>query len=322
MLRFHFSPLLEVHNRLIVPARWNPKSTQIKAMFNRWSLWVFILGTGLVLAVWLVTRGYSTWRLEKDLDGAKDLITARSPGKARLLLEDAARLQPANDEVKLLLGACEQALGRSGEAVGAWSRVKVDSSFAPPAAMLAARLFLKTDRFAEAEPYLFKTILAKGKRAVEPLDTLVNLYKFQGRFVEARGLVSSAWGSYPDPVGLLKELENLGSSNPMSVGIAYAALEKASKNAPDDDWIWRPARAGLTKPSNGSSFAFRSARTTRRFDALGLIGRSRCRIRPRGNGRCVMFRTISFHRWKCSRCKPGLPRARAMPPVSKRPSRG
>ena len=178
MLRFHFSPLLEVHNRLIVPARWNPKSTQIKAMFNRWSLWVFILGTGLVLAVWLVTRGYSTWRLEKDLDGAKDLITARSPGKARLLLEDAARLQPANDEVKLLLGACEQALGRSGEAVGAWSRVKVDSSFAPPAAMLAARLFLKTDRFAEAEPYLFKTILAKGKRAVEPLDTLVNLYKF------------------------------------------------------------------------------------------------------------------------------------------------
>src|SRR5262249_23654408 len=115
-----------------------------------------------------------------------------------------------------------------------WSRIRPEAKFAPAAAMLHARLYLARDQLAAAEPLLIQALRGEGKLAVEARETLVNLYKIQGRFVEARALVSAARNTYPDPVGLLKELEVLGSTNPLPVGMAYTALEKASKNAPDD----------------------------------------------------------------------------------------
>jgi tetratricopeptide (TPR) repeat protein len=185
-----------------------------------------------------IARLYISWRVRVDLSEAKQAILARSYERARELLTDATRHRPEDPEVNLLLGAFEQSQGRKEAAMAAWSRIPRDSSLAPQVAMLQARLMLSQDRFAAAEPLLVDALRGEGKLAIEARECLVNLYKIQGRFVEARALVAASWGAYPDPVGLLKELENLGSNNPMPVVVANAALEKASRNAPDDDRIW------------------------------------------------------------------------------------
>jgi tetratricopeptide (TPR) repeat protein len=207
-------------------------------MPRRWRFWVLLSGIVAALAVCGVARAYNTWRSQRDLSAAKEALAARAPEKARRLLADAASRRPGDGEADFLLGACEQALHHPEAAEAAWARVKDDSPFAPAAAMLRARLVLVHDRFADAEPLLLKAVRGQGKLAVEARETLVNLLKIQGRYVEARALVSAGWGSYPDPVGLLRELETLGSANPMPVAIVHAALEKASPNAPGDDRIW------------------------------------------------------------------------------------
>ena len=52
-----------------------------------------------------------------------------------------------------------------------------------------------------------KALGDRGPHAIEARETLVNLFKIEGRFEEARRLVAEAWDWYPDRIGLLKELE-------------------------------------------------------------------------------------------------------------------
>ncbi|WP_148594737.1 CRTAC1 family protein [Aquisphaera giovannonii] len=184
------------------------------------------------------TSAYNAWRAREDVDRAKKALAVRSYDKARALLADAQRRRPGDEDAIILLGALEQSLGNREAAEAAWSRLDASSPRAPDVAMLRARAALAGDRFAAAEPLLLAALRGSGKLAIEARETLVNLYKIQGRFVEARALVSAGWGSYPDPVGLLKELENLGSNNPMPVVTANAALERAARAAPDDDRVW------------------------------------------------------------------------------------
>ena len=194
-----------------------------------------LIGTG---SVWWMARAYDSWRFRTDLEAAKEAISARSTERAFDYLTRASARHPQDDEVLFLLGACEQARGHSLLALASWKKVDPRSPYAASAAMLSARIFLSQDRIAEAEPFLVEAVKGQGKHATEARETLVNLYKLQGRFVEARTIVSKAWGSYPDPVGLLKELENLGSNNPMPVGVIHETLQKASRKAPQDDRIW------------------------------------------------------------------------------------
>src|SRR5262249_59574345 len=68
--------------------------------------------------------------------------------------------------------------------------------------------------------------------------TLVALYKLEGRFAEVRSLVQEGWDGYPDRMGLLRQLANLDSINPMPIEKIGPALVQAAENAPDDDRIW------------------------------------------------------------------------------------
>ena len=104
--------------------------------------------------------------------------------------------------------------------------------------MLRARLVLAHDRFADAEGLLVKALRGTGPLATEASETLVKLYKLEGRFDEARRLVLHVSNTYHDPAGVLREMEKLGSSNPMGLEAIRSTLEKAAKNAPDDDRIW------------------------------------------------------------------------------------
>jgi len=207
-------------------------------MSGRVRLLASILGLAALPLGWSGWHAYDSWRFESGLKAAKAAVLSGSASASHRALADLAVRWPGRGEVEFLLGASEQALGHPEEAGRAWDRVPGDSPFAPAAAMFRARLALKGDRIAEAEGPLLAAIKGKGALATEARETLVRLYKIEGRFGEARALVLGGWGSYPDSSGLLRELEKLGSNNPMAVTEIREALEKASKNAPDDDRIW------------------------------------------------------------------------------------
>jgi tetratricopeptide (TPR) repeat protein len=207
-------------------------------MLRNWRPWALALGIVVTLCAWGGGYAYRSWRFQSDLAAAKKAIAARSTTRAYRLLTNAVSFRPGDGEANLLLGACELSLGHPDAAELAWARVDSDSPFAPAAAMFRARAVLDRDRLADAEPLLNDALKGQGRLATEARETLVNLYKLQGRFDEARTLVSAGWGSYPDKTGLIKELENLGSNNPIGIQVAYTALSKAFAKAPDDDRIW------------------------------------------------------------------------------------
>ncbi len=205
-------------------------------MRRRWLLGV--AGIALAMAAWGTMRVVDSWRVKSILDQAKRRLDAGSPAAARRLLADAAARWPGEGEVEFLLGACEQALGRPDAAEAAWSRVPTESPFAGHAAMLHVRLLLKRDRFAAAEERLLVALRASGQHAIEARETLVLLLKLEGRFEELRALVQDGWDSYPDRFGLLRQLANLDSINPVPIEKIWPALEKAAGSSPDDDRIW------------------------------------------------------------------------------------
>ena len=123
---------------------------------------VSIVCVALVVATWATARVVDTWRYRASLERAKALIGSGSPVKARRLLAESVARWPKEGEMTFLLGACEQALGRTDEADAAWSRVPADSPFAGDAAMLRVRLLMKRDRFAAAEELLPAALRAKG----------------------------------------------------------------------------------------------------------------------------------------------------------------
>jgi tetratricopeptide (TPR) repeat protein len=205
-------------------------------MRRRWLL--VIPGVALGFATWGILRVVDSWRYRASLAQAKAQIASGSPyGARRLLVESVARW-PGEGELKFLLGACEQALGRPDAAEAAWSRVPADSPFAGAAAMLRVRLLLKRDRFAASEELLPVALRASGEHAIEARETLVALFKLEGRFAEVRALVREGWDSYPDRFGLLRQLANLDSINPFPIEKIWPALQKGAENSPDDDRIW------------------------------------------------------------------------------------
>ena len=207
-------------------------------MLQRWRIWSLPLAIIATYAVWVSARTLDSRRLESSLRVAKEAIAARSPGTAWRVLAEASARWPGNGEIELLLGACEQSLGRPAVADLAWSRVPAGSPFAPHAALYRARLVLEHDRFADAEKFLLVALGGQGAHSTEAYETLVNLYKLQGRFGEARALVLGAFGTYPNPTAVIRELEKLGSNRPVAMDVVRSTLEKASRNAPDDDRIW------------------------------------------------------------------------------------
>ena len=199
---------------------------------------VSIVCVALVVATWATARVVDTWRYHASLERAKALIGSGSPVKARRLLAKSVARWPKEGEMTFLLGACEQALGRTDEADAAWSRVPADSPFAGDAAMLRVRLLMKRDRFAAAEELLPAALRAKGNHAIEARETLFALFNLEGRFAEARSLVQHGWDSYPDRFSLLRQLAFLESINPLPIEKIRPTLEEAALHSPDDDRIW------------------------------------------------------------------------------------
>jgi tetratricopeptide (TPR) repeat protein len=142
-----------------------------------------------------------------------------------------------NGEVLYHLGSCELAVGHVELAEAAWARVPAGSPYAARAALMRARLLLKVHRLSAAEPLLLTALADPGEFGKEARETLVQLFKLQGRYDEARRLVREGWGRY-DPVGTIQEHYRLDTSNPIPIEKVQPILETAARAAADDDRIW------------------------------------------------------------------------------------
>ena len=134
-------------------------------------------------------------------------MAAGKPASAVPRLTRLADRWPGNGEVHYDLGVCELALGHADRAAAAWAQVPPGSPLAARAAMMRARQALKVHRLSAAEPLLPAALDDPGDFGKEARETLVHLYKLQGRFDEARRLVREGWGRY-DRVGTIQELSD------------------------------------------------------------------------------------------------------------------
>jgi enediyne biosynthesis protein E4 len=196
-----------------------------------WIYWIGILGA--CGGYW----AFDSWRLQSDWVQAQREVHS---GKFTTALPRLARLAarwPGDGEIQYDLGICELALGRLDRAEAAWARVPTHSPQAARAAMMRARQALKIHRLSVAEPLLPVALEDRGDFGKEARESLVHIYKLEGRFDEARHLVRGGWRHY-DPVGTIQEHYRLGTSNPIPIEKVQAILETAARAAPDDDRIW------------------------------------------------------------------------------------
>ena len=199
-----------------------------------WRWWLSFIGLVAVCGgIWAL----DSWRLQADWQQAQRDLARGKPGSALARLTRLASRWPDNGEVQYDVGVCELALGHDDRAGAAWARVPPGSPHAARAAMMRARQALKTHRLSVAEPLLPAALADPGEFGKEARETLVHLYKLQGRFDEARRLVREGWGRY-DRVGTIQELVRLDTSNPIPIEKAEPILQTAAQAAPDDDRIW------------------------------------------------------------------------------------
>src|SRR5262245_43731665 len=199
---------------------------------------IAVVGSVVLAASGWVLVSRAGQRHAARLREAKAALKAGAPAKARAILEGESGRWPWGGETEYLLGVTEKLMGRLDAARTNWKRVPSGSAFAGSAALMLAREELAGHRLAEAERYLPAALEAPGAFGIEARETLLHLYKLQGRIEEARRLVREGWDRYPDRVGTLQELWRLDTPAPLSLESHRRVLEKAAQSAPDDDRIW------------------------------------------------------------------------------------
>ena len=271
-------------------------------------------------------RIVDSWRYQASLKQAKARLDSGSTYEARRLLAESAARWPGDGEVEFLLGACEQALGRPDAAAGAWSRVPTNSPFAGHAAMLRVRLLMKRNRFAAAEELLPVALRASGQHAIEARETLVVLFKLEGRFAEVRSLVQEGWDSYPDRFGLLRQLASLDSTTRYLSRRSGPLWRKLPRSLPMTTGSGLVARtspsvpASSSKPGAGLTTACSGARVTPQSGEAGWTWPlPRAMWRGRGKLSAIYHPTTSRRR-RSSPYAPGSPRDRAIRSASDRRS--
>ncbi|MFO0957006.1 MAG: FG-GAP-like repeat-containing protein [Isosphaeraceae bacterium] len=195
---------------------------------------------GLVALLILGAAGWSfvEARHRLGMGAARRAMASRAFDSAADQLAVLTGRRPGDGEAWFLLGICESERDREEQARGCWERVPERSPFYGRAAVQLARQALRRHRFAEAEPLMARALDEEGPHAIEARETLVTLFKLEGRYAEARRLVLDAAGRYPEVIGLLKELAQLASHNPFEIHRVESGLLLAYKAAPEDDRIW------------------------------------------------------------------------------------
>jgi enediyne biosynthesis protein E4 len=206
------------------------------------------LGLLVVVAVGLIWGGWRWWNLARYRRALAEIqkeIQAGRHGHARLKLREVSAWNTGSDEIAYLLGICERAQGRSDAAVEQWARVAPSSSFAVPAILRRAELFVERGRLADAEQ-LINTSLEDPQIDGSGLRlSLLPAFCFQGRVDDAERMIEANWnhlnqsgaGGSDNAIKLVRLHITLRLEEP-TVEATRAFLDQTARSAPDDDRVW------------------------------------------------------------------------------------
>ena len=156
---------------------------------------------------------------------------------ARTLLARLLDRRPDWDEAWYELGVCEQARGRIEQALEAWSRIPESSAWFGWVATRRSRIEMDRGRFDDAERLLRAAGARPGEHQAEARWGLVLLLRIEGRFDEAKHWLEAGLHVMTSQVETLQRLYQLDHDPYPAEGVRKL-LERAGKQAPDDDRVW------------------------------------------------------------------------------------
>jgi tetratricopeptide (TPR) repeat protein len=177
----------------------------------------------------------SARRLRAELVHVEQLIDKGRHSAARKKLADLSRGWPGDGRVLLLLGRCEESLGRPDAALAAWRQIpQSDPSFVPAAESHGA-LLINQGQFAPAEALLLSALRAAPDANRHPvLRALARVLRLQGRYTEVSQALTAAWSGAPEPSEVLQDLWQ-NDTEAVPVDGWKVLLDQADQN---DDRVW------------------------------------------------------------------------------------
>jgi tetratricopeptide (TPR) repeat protein len=206
-------------------------------MRRRWLVAAAALGLSGSLITWLVLAWLQTRHFELEMATARHELAHGQFRQAADRLSRLAQRSSQSGELEFLLGACERADGRPDEAIEAWSRVPETAPEAANAALGLGKLAVDQGRYADAEAYYRRAILAGSDVGDEAEQLLGKVEWLIGRFDAYRKGLQRAVQRSRDPIEPLKSLWSMELGN-FPVEQVRTALEKAHRDHPEDDRVW------------------------------------------------------------------------------------
>jgi tetratricopeptide (TPR) repeat protein len=184
-------------------------------------------------------------RLRADLEQVHGAMAKGRLGFARQRLAHLAERWPHNGEVLVLLGQCEEVLGRPDRALAAWARVPESDSNFSRAADSQGSLLIDLGRYAPAESLLLKALKSAPETERHPLlRTIARLFRLEGRYADVSEVLVASWGRASDRSALLKELWQ-NDTEPVPAH-AWKLLLDAAAQEDDRVWLGQARHAVLT----------------------------------------------------------------------------
>ncbi len=190
---------------------------------------------GLLFLGRLAVGKIEATKLRGEIERVRQAMASGQIGPARKDLKDLDSRWPARGEILILLGRCEESLGRPERALAAWERIPPSDPYFASAAESRGSLLINLGRYASAESCLLASL-----RSVAPterysiLRTMARLFRLEGRYVEVSEVLTAAWAGAPNPSELLQDLWQ-NDTEPVPIDGWKVFLDAAD---PDDDRVW------------------------------------------------------------------------------------
>ncbi len=198
---------------------------------------LIVLGLILGAVTWAAIRAVEGWRYDAELRQADREIASGQPAKALPRLRELVRRWPGQGQPDYLLGVAEERTGRVDEALAAWGKVPSGSSLGLRAALRRARLAMDHARLTVAEESLDLLAHQSGAPSDEVEGLRLSLFWLSGRSEEAARLLREQSRRSGFRAEVLRKLW-LFESEAFPVEGVREILDKAGREAPEDDRVW------------------------------------------------------------------------------------
>ena len=196
-------------------------------------LTIGVVGLGLLAT--MAASKIQAQRLHAELAQVQRMMDKGRLAVARKRLAELAKRWPSDGQVWLLLGQCEEMLGRPDRALAAWGRVPVSDPNFVRAAESHGSLLINQGRFAPAETVLLDALRKAPETNRYPLlRALARLLRLEGRYVDVSEVLTAAWSHAPEPSEVLQDLWQ-NDTEPVPVDGWKVFLDEADQN---DDRVW------------------------------------------------------------------------------------